>query len=206
MRNSSEDKSYWYLRLNGFFIIDNFVIHKSKNVEYSADADLVGIRTPFVFEEIGGQPDDWDKNLFKHFDPNAIIGIICQTKGGAIGDGQLFREPYLSYCVERIGFTSNKDSIISQLNKSPVATIINELGQLCQVAKILISRDEPTKDINYLLISLENVYSFIRQRIEKYPSEKYRDLNFFSSIGFQTLIEINELDNRQKKRNNLTFK
>lgn len=178
MRNSSEDKSYWYLRLNGFFIIDNFVIHKSKNVEYSADADLVGIRTPFVFEEIGGQPDDWDKNLFKHFDPNAIIGIICQTKGGAIGDGQLFREPYLFYCVERIGFTSNKDSIISQLNKSPVATIMNELGQLCQVAKILISRDEPTKDINYLLISLKNVYSFIKQRIEKYPREKYRDLNF----------------------------
>lgn len=195
MLNSSEECSYWYLRLNGFFLLDNFVIHKSKNIQYSADVDLIGVRTPFVFEEIGGHQDDWDNNLFKQFDSTATIGIICQVKGGAIGDGQLFGEPYLSYSVKRIGLTANIDAIISQFKNSPIATITNELGNNCQFAKLLITRDKPTTNINYLLLYLNDIYSFIRQRIKNYPKEKYRDRNFFSSIALQTLIEINELDN-----------
>lgn len=193
MLNSSEEHSYWYLRLNGFFLIDNFVIHKSEGVEYSSDADLIGIRTQFVYEEIGGKAEDWDKKLLKHFDPKALIGIICQVKGGEIGNKPLFREPYLSYSIKRLGLASNIEPIINQLSKSPIATFTNDLGQTCQVAKLLITRDEPTKDINYLWLRLEDVYAFILGRIQKYPKQKYSDRNFFSSIGFQTLIEINEI-------------
>jgi len=31
--NHAEDAAFWYLRLNGFFAITNFVIHASANVE-----------------------------------------------------------------------------------------------------------------------------------------------------------------------------
>lgn len=197
MLNSSEEQSYWYLRLNGFFLIDNFVIHKSKNIDYSADADLIGIRTQFVFEEIGGQPKDWDETLFKNFDSKSIIGIICQVKGGAIGDKELFREPYLSYSLDRLGLTADNSTIAKQMESSPLVSFQNELGQNCQIAKLLITRDEPKKEINYLWVTLDYVYDFIRYRIKEYPKEKYADRNFFSSIGLQTIIEMNELDARK---------
>lgn len=200
MLNSSEEQSYWYLRLNGFFLIDNFVIHKSKNIDYSADADLIGIRTPFVYEEIGGQSKDWDKTLFQNFDTKSLIGIICQVKGGAIGDKELFPEPYLSYSLDRLGLTADNSAIAKELGESPIVSFQNELGQNCQIAKLLITRDEPKNDINYLWLTLDSVYGFIRNRIKEYPKEKYADRNFFSSIGLQTIIEMNELDARKVKR------
>src|ERR1019366_3964928 len=101
---------------------------------------LIALRMPFVFEEIGGKPDDWDAELFKNFNPKALIAIVCQVKGGAIGDKPLFREPYLSYSIKRIGLTSNIDSVIEQLNKSAIASFKNDLGQDCQIAKLLITR------------------------------------------------------------------
>ncbi|WP_051878708.1 hypothetical protein [Chryseobacterium sp. FH1] len=200
MLNSSEEQSYWYFRLNGFFLIDNFVIHKSENIKYSADADLIGVRTPFVYEEIGGQSEDWDQTLFKNFDTKSLIGIICQVKGGAIGDKELFREPYLSYSLARLGLTADNSRIAKELGESAIVSFQNEFGQNCQIAKLLITRDEPKNDINYLWLTLDSVYDFIRNRIEKYPKEKYADRNFFSSIGLQTIIEMNELDARKFKK------
>lgn len=199
MLNSTEEHSYWYLRLNGFFLLDNFVIHKSSEVDYTSDADLLAIRTPFVYEEIGGQEKDWDKNLLNLFNSKALIGIVCQVKGGAIIAEKLFRGPYLSYSLQRLGLTAQIGEIIEQLTKRPIATFQNELGQLCQIGKLLITRDLIKNETNFIQISLDDVYAFLQQRIKDYPKEKYRDRIFFSSIGFQTLIEINESEYRRKK-------
>lgn len=199
MLNSTEEQSYWYLRLNGFFLIDNFVIHKSDNIDYTSDADLMAIRTPFVYEEIGGQEKDWDNHLFDNFDNDATIGIICQVKGGRIGNEEnLFREPYLTYSMHRFGFTNNTEEITKQLEEAPVATIINELGQKYQIAKFLISRDTPRNHGNYLFMTVAEIYGFIFSRLERYPIEKYRDRYFFSSLALQTLIETEKM--RRNKR------
>jgi hypothetical protein len=178
------------LRLNGFFLLDNFVIHKSVGIKYSSDADLLALRQPFVFEQVGGQPEDWADCLFDSFNTPVAIAIICQVKGGKIGDKPLFEEPYLSYSIRRFGITKNIAPIIDQLKESPIATITNELGQEWQIAKLLITKNEPPDDPNYLFIKLDAAYKFISERIEKYPKEKYRDRNFFSSIVFQVLIEM----------------
>lgn len=193
MLNSSEEHSYWYLRLNGFFLLDNFVIHKSEGVDYTSDADILAIRPPFIYEDIGGRADDWDSKFLSQFAEDAIIGIICQVKGGAIGDKELFREPYLSYSIKRFGFTKDIAQIIEQLNQEPIATLTNELGTKYQVAKVLVTRDKPKGATNFLTIPLPHIYDFIFQRINKYPIEKYRDRNFFSSVGLQTIIEINSI-------------
>jgi hypothetical protein len=65
MNNYGEAWAYWYLRLNGFFPLGNFVVHKDSVVRHRADVDLLGVRPPHVFEEVGGQQDDWDPAL-KH--------------------------------------------------------------------------------------------------------------------------------------------
>jgi hypothetical protein len=47
--NYGETNAYWYLRLNGFFLINNFVIHRTDEIAYSSDIDILGIRLPYVF-------------------------------------------------------------------------------------------------------------------------------------------------------------
>jgi hypothetical protein len=51
--NYSETLSYWYLRLNGFFLLRNFVLHppyiNGRDYEQVADSDLLAIRFPYVY-------------------------------------------------------------------------------------------------------------------------------------------------------------
>lgn len=66
MVNFAEEIAYWYLRLNGFLLLQNFVLHRMGRGPQrgTADSDLLAIRFPYVYEEIGGQDHDWDqKNL-----------------------------------------------------------------------------------------------------------------------------------------------
>jgi hypothetical protein len=55
MKNYAEQLAYWYLRLNGFFLVSNYVYHQIREDNqkaYNADADLLAIRTPYYYEEI----------------------------------------------------------------------------------------------------------------------------------------------------------
>jgi hypothetical protein len=49
--NYGEELAYWYLRLNGFFPISNFVVHRSLDVPNTSDVDVVAVRPPHVFEQ-----------------------------------------------------------------------------------------------------------------------------------------------------------
>jgi len=80
--NYGETLVYWYLRLNGFFPLTNFVIHKSDGVTYSSDCDILAIRPPLVFEQIGGQADDWDQWFLEHINSGRTLGVICEVKTG----------------------------------------------------------------------------------------------------------------------------
>jgi hypothetical protein len=39
-----ERLAYWYLRLNGFLLLENFVVHPDRGTEQRTDADLLGVR------------------------------------------------------------------------------------------------------------------------------------------------------------------
>jgi hypothetical protein len=47
-----EKVAYWYLRLNGFFQIENFVVHPERRGGQRTDADLLAIRLPFRAERV----------------------------------------------------------------------------------------------------------------------------------------------------------
>jgi hypothetical protein len=84
--NFGETLAYWYLRLNGFLLLQNFVLHRNAStIEHSADADLLAVRFPNVYEEIGGHADDWDTEKFARwgFDlVQQVIGLIVEVKTG----------------------------------------------------------------------------------------------------------------------------
>jgi len=46
MEISAEQLAYWYLRLNGFLTIQNFVVHPETGRDQRTDADILGVRFP----------------------------------------------------------------------------------------------------------------------------------------------------------------
>jgi len=65
--NYGETLAYWYLRLNGFFPLKNFVMHMPEERTQHSDCDLLAVRFPLVSEDVGGGPDDWDAQRFAHW-------------------------------------------------------------------------------------------------------------------------------------------
>jgi len=194
MKNFGETLAYWYLRLNGFFPISNFVLHRSKTNKYSADTDLLAVRFPYVYEEIGGQNEDWD-NTFSEWGLNLnkdIIGLIVEVKTGRIDTRkieQAFDWERLEYNLQRLGFWPRPyiEGIVEELTHKPLYR--DPTNNCVVVAKILItdnpdSLDEPPT----FSFSLDEVENFIVQRMQHYIDIKLADRLFFPSDLLQYLI------------------
>ncbi|MBA3015297.1 MAG: hypothetical protein KKD63_15755 [Proteobacteria bacterium] len=182
--NYGEELTYWYLRLNGFFPISNFVVHKSQSVLYSSDVDLLAVRPPYVFEEIGGRPEDWDEYLTENLDFGRQVGLICEVKTGRFKEARIFRAEQLHYTLPRLGLVAQKEveQILETLKMSPS---INIGG--ATIAKLFISEAEHTNG-PYLNRTLQQIEDFLADRVRRYPLEKYADRMFFPSHTFQFII------------------
>src|SRR5687768_6292565 len=111
--NYAETLAYWYLRLNGFFRLSRFLLHRDGGRDYNTDCDLLAVRFPEVFEPVGGNPRDWHTPLFEAFgckirDPDKvdeqqpqIIALIVQCKGCASRDIAGVRE---SFAADRLAY------------------------------------------------------------------------------------------------------
>jgi hypothetical protein len=53
-----EKLAYWYFRLNGFFPIENFVVHPTRHGGQRTDADLLAVRFPYRAERLFDDPND----------------------------------------------------------------------------------------------------------------------------------------------------
>jgi len=49
---SAEALAYWYLRLNGFLTIQNFVVHPDTGRNQGTDVDVLGVRFPYRAENL----------------------------------------------------------------------------------------------------------------------------------------------------------
>ncbi|WP_445288554.1 hypothetical protein [Variovorax atrisoli] len=184
MNNYGEAWAYWYLRLNGFFPLGNFVVHKDAVVRHRADVDLLGVRPPHVFEEVGGQQDDWDPALKHEFDLSQTLAWICEVKTGRFDEEKLFRPDIVGRAVMRLGLVrlEEADTVVDTLRDTATAT----LGAVT-FAKVLFSA-EPRADGPYLNITEAHIDNFVEGRIRRYPYEKYKSRMFFPSDLFQDVI------------------
>jgi hypothetical protein len=57
-RLEPEKVAYWYFRLNGFFQIENFVVHPSGRGGQRTDADLLAVRFPYRAERLFDNRND----------------------------------------------------------------------------------------------------------------------------------------------------
>lgn len=187
MPNYAEEYALWYFRLNGFFPLPNFVIHKSSEIEYSADCDILAIRPPHVYEEIGGNEDDWDELLVKTVDFSRMTGAICEVKTSSYDPGKLFPQDRIAYCIGRLGLAPREGIARIAESLEEFSCVVTDDG-VC-IAKVLIANELHQSD-RFLSIHLDHVKEFLLGRVRKYPEEKYRDRMFFGSIQFQTVIDL----------------
>jgi hypothetical protein len=119
MINYGEDIAYWYLRLNGFFPLSNFVLHGTPGGDRTSDIDILALRPPFPFEEVGGQEEDWDRWLLDELGTATTVGVICEVKTGDFAEADLFRPVYVRKAVQRLGLVTpdRRDGISESLTQ-----------------------------------------------------------------------------------------
>jgi hypothetical protein len=194
--NFGETIGYWYLRLNGFFPLPNFVLHRSgvPNSQ-NADADILAIRHPFVQENVGGNQEDWDSERLSRWGLNLEAECIClivEVKTGGFNAGVLetaFSRERLSYALRRFGVLQS-NSLPQTLEKLAEASIA-KVGTF-SFGKLLISNSVPrstgiAQTQNYLHLHLTEAIAFIRERMRRYHRQKSTARMFFPSDLIQFL-------------------
>ncbi len=192
--NYGETLAYWYLRFNGFFPLRNFVLHplqeRMGDDNQTADCDLLAVRFPHVYEEIGGQSDDWDPRLSTwgfSLDED-IIGLIVEVKTSPNAESARierisFHRRRLSQAVQRLGMFEREEttSITDELLRNAIST---KQGSY-RIGKLLFS--ERAMRGAWLNITLQESEQFIRDRLQKYSDPKRQARMFFPDELIQYL-------------------
>jgi hypothetical protein len=183
MRNYAEELTYWYLRLNGFFLLTDFVLHR-RRPEYSGDCDILAVRPPNVHEDVGGRWNDWDKNMRQFFSPTVTVGVICEVKAGNFTPANLFSQNNVEYAFKRLGFIPAIDvpPVVEAFQNSKC----HDIGTY-KIIKLLVSNRTVNDDTNFYCLTLSYIRGFIKKRMKKFPI-KDSDWTFFQSSIIQEII------------------
>lgn len=179
--NFGETLGYWYLRLNGFIPMANFVLHEfDVPQKHNADTDLLAVRLPHVFEEVGGQKGDWDTERFDAWEldhERHIVFVVCEVKTGRFTADSInssFSEQRILYALRRFGAMPEEGcaTICRRLMNSAV---VIEDG--FTFAKVLMCSAEnhngsPQGMTPCCKIELAEALNFIRERLGRYSHQK----------------------------------
>jgi acyl-CoA synthetase (AMP-forming)/AMP-acid ligase II len=203
MMNYGETLAEWYLRFNGFFLMSRFVQHDYE-VEprvKMADCDLLAIRPPHVYEDVGGRPADWDVAFFHALGSRIgadTTAVIVEAKGGQGLDriGNAFAPSRLRQHVRRIGLlpVETADRVARQLQDQAS----QREGDVV-VAKVLAAhalQGRPRIAEGRLELPLTHANDFIKSRLRAYRDRKIAARHLFPSDLVQYLIWLVETEGR----------
>lgn len=178
MSNYGEELAYWYLRLNGFFPITNFVIHSRP---HHAEADILAIRPPNVSEEIRvGRKLVCDNEIVSDGEESKNIFVYCEVKTGDNYEiDNLFNTERIKYALRRFGLNPETTTI-----NGSVTPLENGIFK-----KVLIGNIN-NMGVNAKFIDLDDVIKFICKRFRENDAHKYGSRLFFNSSLTQLLIHL----------------
>lgn len=82
-RFEAERLAYWYLRLNGFLSIENFIVHDEGGGQQRTDADLIAVRFPYrreALHDVGNHPD-WMRDDARFSEKRPFVAFVEATTG-----------------------------------------------------------------------------------------------------------------------------
>jgi hypothetical protein len=194
--NFGEELVYWYFRLQGFFPLRNWVVHPDDENRHTADADLLAIRLPGAYEEVGGVPTDVERSRFERWGVDLsrdAVGFLVEVKAGNTpghvrqGVEVAFSPPRVRAAVRRMGLWSPHDAeeVASRLTELP----LHRDGRVL-AAKLLVSRNRPrTAPIfPYLHLRLTDAAEFVKAAMARNMDAKAGARHFFPSDLLQYII------------------
>lgn len=193
--NFGETIAYWYFRLNGFFPLMNFVVHRHDDVHEDREIDLLAVRFPHVTEAVGGQEVDWDNDRFNDWQlghREKTVCVIGEIKtGGYHGDqiAKSFNAEKLNDALQRFGLLL-PSPLPETVAKLSIAPSISEGGTT--FAKVLMADSRHRRKRNVELppchqIELEDAVDFIEKRFDKYFDRKNAARVYFQNDIIQFL-------------------
>lgn len=199
--NFAEAWAYWYLRLNGFFLIRSFVVHRpDKN--YKADIDVLAIRPRHVYEVFGGQPEDWDAR----FDTWGLgldtasgawlrtVGLTVEVKAGGFEKKDIkegfFGPLRISEAVGRLGLAEPavRDDVSASLADSAVYSSPDGAWTIGKLLVYEPTRSPSLKDQPILSLPVLDAKAFVKARMMKYQEAKSPAFEMFPSELVQDLL------------------
>jgi hypothetical protein len=194
MKNYAESIANLYLRLNGFFLLNNYISHKceSKKAKQHFDSDIIGVKPKYVTEIVGLQnaKSDMHHKLYELIEGIELVGVICEVKGGMSSKWKLTNNSLMP-CVKRLGLfdpeKTKPEDIVDTLKKN---RIYKSEDNKRMIIKLVASDEvdkERTKSWNH--ISLSEMLDFIVERLDEYIDKRqswhFNDSELFQFIIFQ---------------------
>lgn len=175
MANFGERIAYWYLRLNGFLLVEDFVLHRAQG-RHTSDADLLGVRLMHTHEAIDQERLDPDPALVRQlggFERNCAV--IVQVKTGDRFDAAgAFTLDRLRYGLAFLGCVGEhvRDRVVAELEGKATGEAEGWI-----IAKLLIATEANQPDA--VCVSLDSALAFIHDRLGRFGERKAADRMFF---------------------------
>lgn len=201
MANYAEELAYWYLRLNGFFPLTNYVYHRLPKEEgtgtYNADADILAVMPPNYYETIFSGKEERRLKSDEWLDDyqGKWVGVIAEVKGSrsvSLNDVEkAFSRERLKVAVGRLGLTPReriddivKDFLYTYKWPEDACDFVLIKVLFCMDNANVVYRDSP----KWKPITLNEADRFIRRRIQEFPDPKSGGRYFFPGTLFQYII------------------
>jgi len=177
--NYSEQLAYWYFRLNGFFLIADFVNHRNFQHNTSHDTDLLAIKTPFTSEVVGG-------DYLNEYTSGKYHGVLVEVKSGPNYkiDKVLANHEILRESINRLGLLDRQEIDVSFRELQIKPRFENEN---CIIEKILIcSNQEEGLMPRFRVITFNSILKYFESK--KQLVQKNSDRLYFNSELIQFIF------------------
>lgn len=193
MRNYGEELAFWYFRLNGFIPMTDLVLHH-KRPQFSSDCDLLAVRFPQPYEEIGGQTSDWDSNLLHKLgqkDNTTLITFVQVKTADEDNPGSIseYFSNHLEYLLGRVGAIPQKDikKQTKSFNRMALLPWENFVFSKVLVHSGIHIRKSPPP---WIELQFKDLAKFVFKRMDKYRPDKFSDRMFFPNNIVQMMTDI----------------
>ncbi|MBW4465485.1 MAG: hypothetical protein KME07_08590 [Pegethrix bostrychoides GSE-TBD4-15B] len=173
MQIKSEQLAYWYLRLNGFLTIPNFVVHPDRGSNQETDVDILAVRFPYRGENLENPMHD--EEHFTAVKEKSYIAL-AEVKSGICNLNGPWTNPKRQNMLRVVRALGAFPEAESKL----VSKSLYERGiysnQLYYVSLLCLGRDHNSdvteKYPNVPQILWPNVLRFIHKRFHEYRQQK----------------------------------
>jgi hypothetical protein len=177
--NRAEEVAAWYFRLNGFFLLPAFVVHKDNRADYPrTEADLLGLRLRYSAEYIKKQrlkDDERVQRMCKVKGKPYNMALMAEVKAGDCSINGPWSNPdqrNMQYAIERCGFADPNqvetiaDSMHENLRWEGKEWVI----QYICVGK-RIKPDLSNRYPDLVQISFQDIGKFLYERFRLFPEK-----------------------------------